>query len=1181
MNSILVRVWVIAGILILAQIPAAAEEFVGMCMSCSSNDLCSDHNLKTPYYCQFATSPETPDIPYLESMDWANCVAQGYDLGECGGTTAEGGWCNHCGGGCENVGEGGDCDFETCTADKPYCCYWGGWSLLAFGEGGTCVPEYYDCGCCGGPDPVSEEPCLASLKVDITNGGDTPCTDDVVFSVQEKCTGEFKSLFGACLELPQGITIDPGGTKTIRCSSDEIPLAKTGPHCVEVEWCTHTEEFRYNPRGRELNCDSCETCEQTIGNADAGDTVKLTANIWDHPGTCIKWDNDGVIFDCESHKIIGTGTGKGIEMIGKERNVITACEITNFGTGIYLEDSSKNLVDKIVLSDNDIGIQFSRSSNNHLSYNHIILNKNGLQISDNSKENLLSGNEFCGNENTHIKVDASSNATGNDNRCDKSKVQNYHDGAVAEGCSRSCEGVYCSTCDECEQAIRNAKPGDTIKLVSDIWEYPETCIEWDNDNVIFDCEYVGVKNTINGIGEGYGIHMDGKTGNTIQNCEIEDFSVGIGLESSPDNRVTGNDIKSNTDEGISLDSSSKNEILHNEIKFNQDDGVYLSGSSENVIKENVVDSNDGRGIYLSDSPMNSIEQNTVYSSKDYGLSLFSSDNNVIENNDVCYNELGDIRLWASSATGDNNRCDKDKVINWHDDSVAEGCKHPCDKTCSTCEECEGAIRMASAGETVRLTADIENVGETCIEWDNENVILDCEYAGKRHKIRGVGEGYGIHIKEKNGNTIKNCEISNFYSGIMTELSENNKITSNLLRSNTHGNLFSSSENNEMTSNELWYNYYAVRLWYSDNNKIIKNQMRENYRSGVFSENSKGNTIAGNIMAENPDGINLTESSNNHIMDNFIRLNKGTGISLKKSSDNEIVLNKVESSEKDGISVIGKSMNNRVTDNTACYNKGKDIIISLDSSAFGDNNKCDNPDNFECTKSCQEVRLSVLFVPLKWTSSQEEFDDAADGVNLFIDDIPLSSCREKVEIKKMDIATDNFEDFDCHSTEELHDIHNFIISKGYNSADYDIMVGLIKHEDNDCYPIMGRSNMVNTIWGDILSHHVIPHEIGHIFGTMEEYCSKPAGSTMYSCNTGEDDIPNPLKAELPMDCPPDGSPASNGIPCCVNCDSQPYCCLGNKNSQGGRCFMSSGRVPGPRAFCYVCKNHLASIPKLQC
>ncbi len=256
----------------------------------------------------------------------------------------------------------------------------------------------------------------------------------------------------------------------------------------------------------------------------------------------------------------------------------------------------------------------------------------------------------------------------------------------------------------------------------------------------------------------------------------------------------------------------------------------------------------------------------------------------------------------------------------------------------------------------------------------------------------------------------------------------------------------------------------------------------------------------------------------------------------------------------------------------------------------------------------EPYLKVLFVPLNWTNTQEAFNNQADTqIGFFIDAIPLSACPERIAIGKLDVATENFDTFTCSEGScGVGTIQPFVMSLGIDAWDYDIIVGL--NEGSPCPPTAGCSNGTDTIWVKTTNDSVAAHEIGHIYGLEDEYCSNAAGSTDCRCNDGDQggcgdtggdgdstgDI-NFLHTESSphsCDCPPDGANDSSGAPCCntafwSSCTDVNYgiCCRGNYNSTGGVAIMSYAnaetRFPGPRAFDQHSIDHLAGIADLNC
>ena len=76
--------------------------------------------------------------------------------------------------------------------------------------------------------------------------------------------------------------------------------------------------------------------------------------------------------------------------------------------------------------------------------------------------------------------------------------------------------------------------------------YDEIVVE--RDNIMVD----GAGYTLQGIGNGRGIDLSGRSNVTIKNTNIKNFYFGIHLSSSSNNSIIGNDITANKGSGIEL-----------------------------------------------------------------------------------------------------------------------------------------------------------------------------------------------------------------------------------------------------------------------------------------------------------------------------------------------------------------------------------------------------------------------------------------------------------------------------------------------------------------------------------------------------------------------------------------------------------------------------------------------------
>lgn len=221
---------------------------------------------------------------------------------------------------------------------------------------------------------------------------------------------------------------------------------------------------------------------------------------------------------------------------------------------------------------------------------------------------------------------------------------------------------------------------------------------------------------------------------------------------------------------------------------------------------------------------------------------------------------------------------------------------------------------------------------------------------------------------------------------------------------------------------------------------------------------------------------------------------------------------------------------------------------------------------------EKPKLKIIFVPVNWDGSMDTFDSTAKTqFDEIIKNIPLSECPKKA--KMITIHTNcrpgiesGMGGNDCPS---LSGIKRCIDASG---EEYDYGIGL---EDNDvCGRILGYSGGIGVVFSESSVTEVSVHELGHEWGLNDEYvdaCRCGYGLVSSSANC--------LKSELSGNDPAGGySSAYCGG---GQCAGYTVTCMGNKNPFGGRCIMSYGGAPGPRAFCQECNRHLSTVPIINC
>jgi len=538
-------------------------------------------------------------------------------------------------------------------------------------------------------------------------------------------------------------------------------------------------------------------------------------------------------------------------------NTLTNNTANDNAYGIYLYSSSKNntLTNNTANSNNHAGIYISSNSN----FNKILGNKistnneTGIAISDcdawgqcyidwGNSNNTIADNEisnnkigiFSQNSNSTINrnrvcgntlLDFNSSAwlsVGDNNSCNSSKADGWNDTGKT-GCSYTCcyipEGGVCTiktgeNCTCMNGAINdNTNCYKEIKLNSSITNWVGTCINnpLNFTNKIFDCQ----GNTITGdsLGNDYGIYLYGKllSGNTIKNCIVTGFWMGIHLWDSSNNNISNNTANSNNNSGIYLAHSSNNTLTNNTAN-NAWDGIYLNHYSNNNILTNNTANNNTYGIETYSSSNNTLTSNTA-NSNNHGISLSSSSkNNTLINNTASLNSYG-ISLDSSS----NNNILTNNTANSN-----------------------------------------SYYGILLIYSSNNNTLTN--------NTANSNSNYGILlIYSSNNNTLTNNTANSNRYGILLGSSSNNTLTNNTAKSNNnmgiyiyHNSNFNKISNNKISNNNetgiTISNCDEQRYCLSGNlNNIISNNEISNNKIGIFSQQSNStinnNYVCGNTQSD--------------------------------------------------------------------------------------------------------------------------------------------------------------------------------------------------------------------------------------------------------------------------------------------------------------------------------------------
>jgi len=718
-------------------------------------------------------------------------------------------------------------------------------------------------------------------------------------------------------------------------------------------------------------CNSCSECTEKLNNASCTE-VYLTADIVNQTGTCI--DNpanfNNKIFDCQGHKIERNRASEnwpntGIYIYEKTGNTIRNCIITKFDYGIYLESSSNNTITNNAANNNNHGIYLESSSNN-------IMRNNTM---NNKRYNFgIDGEEishFYQDIDTSNKVDEKpiyywTNKKNAPNNCKNAEINELNNaGFVA---LVSCDNITVKNLNLSKNEhgilLVNTTNSKILNNTANNNSYGIYLSSSSNNTI--------TNNTANNnrhytYGGGHGIVLGSSSNNILtNNTANNNREYGIDLGSSSNNILTNNTANNNSDDGILLFSSSNNTITNNTANNNYHEGIILSRSSNNTIINNTANNN-SFGILLLTSSNNNLIINNTANNNNHGIQLDNSLNNTIEDNEILNNNFGIFSdaysssstinrnvvcgntrwdffypsNWPSSYYGSNNTCNKSD--GWNDTGTT-GCTYHCGErvsecTCNSCFDCNAKLNDASC-KIVYLTADITNQFGACINNPENfnNKTFDCQ----GHKIdgKGVYDGgldAGIYIKEKTGNTIKNCIITKFVIyGIYLSSSSNNIITNNIANNNKRGISLSSSSNNIITNNIANNNKRGIYLFSSSNNTITNNIANNNNWDAILLLFSSSNNITNNTANNNWEGIYLVSSSSNTMTNNTVKFNQWYGIYASSGSSG--------------------STGNIITLNTFCSNNYYDIYNG--DAISGYNNTCNTFHNYNdagtttgCTYHC--------------------------------------------------------------------------------------------------------------------------------------------------------------------------------------------------------------------------------------
>ena len=354
-----------------------------------------------------------------------------------------------------------------------------------------------------------------------------------------------------------------------------------------------------------------------------------------------------------------------------------------------------------------------------------------------------------------------------------------------------------------------------------------------------------------------GIYLS-SNGNNISYNFITDNYLGIWLEHSSSNTISGNNITENNACGIWLHLSSSNTISGNNITDNSD-GINLEDSSNNNMTENKIIANNG---YEFPAP---------WPNYGYGIKLYYSSNNFLRDNTLTGNDLnfGVLGSVLSDFVNDvdvSNLVDGKPMYYWVNAWGAEipldagyvalvNCTNVNVENLTLTKNMQGILLVYTTHSTISENSVIDNLNGIMLFNSSSNIVH-----GNNLKAH---YGFGIGLTICSNNTIsKNNVTATEYFGIYLSKSPNNALSGNNITNNTYGILLEDSLNNSISGNNMANNFGGIALGhFSNTNTISSNSIKDN-SYGVVLHNSSDNSIYRNNFLNNFLTQTITDSSMN-------------------------------------------------------------------------------------------------------------------------------------------------------------------------------------------------------------------------------------------------------------------------------------------------------------------------------
>jgi len=486
------------------------------------------------------------------------------------------------------------------------------------------------------------------------------------------------------------------------------------------------------------------------------------------------------------------------------------------------------------------------------------------------------------------------------------------------------------------------------------------------------------------------IHLeDDSSYNNLTNNTANLNHVGIYFTVSANyNNLTNNTANNNT-VGVDLNIVSSN-ILADNILSNNTDGIdIVGGSSNNIITNNIVENNTLWDFYSDEDSLNNIVTNldmgstiVSFTSKDISLKNGTSPGgepllniskyvNATNNSEdswlflnVSYIDPGDLggvdestlKISKYNNTGGGTWYTQTSTfanaygVNAAEDYVYANITSfgsifaPLSSAITNC------VNITVPG-SYTLANDLTGVQQPgvidwCIYVQVNNTVLDCQGHSLNHD--DSLNTYGIIVNYRDNDTINNCTITNYGTGIAfgSSPTTNSTIANSIINDNAIGISMAIGANHDNITNNTFNDNSQDGIFMSagNNNIFINNTATNNGNDGVYLAYSTNNSFANNTFTENVYGVRIDDSpaTNNSFTGNTINSND-YGLWLKTSSRDYFISNTISNNKLDGIyieTVTNSTFTNNSVENNvrwAFYSKTNSRDNNVTNLDIGDVN----------------------------------------------------------------------------------------------------------------------------------------------------------------------------------------------------------------------------------------------------